>query len=237
MKIFSKFKDYYDHIQQFGQGDDVRYIRNTEVYCDPYRNHRYFHDNNKWDSSIKLYKVSYDEEGREVLNHCDNSIEWVPGWNGYITVYFCGKVYSAIEYHNPQTLKKDYFYDPVKYEKWFNANNRSRYERYYLGTTLKILASNGEIDKKQLNHVNKCPIILVKGTYEGRYNIHNPRLYEIEFQKVIDPYTTYMELDMFISGVLGKTGGEMVTISDKDKVDKHGFDAKYGFRTRPKEDA
>lgn len=236
MKIFSKFKDYYDHVQAFGQDADVSYIRNTEVYCEPYHNHLYFLRNiNKWDSNTKLYKVSYDVDGREVLNHCDDSVKLINGWHGFITIYFCGKVYTAVAPYVHSTIKTEYFYDPVKYEKWFNENNHSRYDRYSLDTTLKILASNGGIDKEQLNHVTKCPIILVKSTHEGRYNIYNPRLYEVEFQRIIDPYTAYMELDMFISGVLGKTGGEMVTISDKDKIDKHGFDMKYGFRTRPKQ--
>jgi hypothetical protein len=237
MKIFSNFKDYYDHVQAFGQDEDVSYIRATKTYCDPYRNHSYFRNNNKWDSRYVWYKVILDGDGRETLVHRDPEEHIIThaGWGGnVITVHFCGKVYYAIEHNVHSTLKKEYFYDPAKYEKWFNETNRSRYDRYYLKSELELLASNGKVDQRELNKINRTPIILIKKTYEGLYNIHNPRLNVIEFQKVVDPYTAFMELDMFLSGVLGKTGGDMVTISDKDKIDKHGFDMQYGFRTRPK---
>jgi len=67
MKIFSKFKDYYDHIQQFGQGDDVSYIRNTETYCDPYSTFVYNKFNKKI-RSVTEYGEKFNKYNDAVAN-------------------------------------------------------------------------------------------------------------------------------------------------------------------------
>ena len=51
---------------------------------------------------------------------------------------------------------------------------------------------------------------------------------------MLDPFTAYQEIDMWISGTLSYPQNFMVDIEDKYKVLEHGFDPKYGFRTRPK---
>lgn len=229
MKIFSKFKDYYDHIQQFGQGDDVSYIRNTETYCFPDRN-----------SLPGWYKVERDGIDRIMTPYKMNNPINNVGHN-LITIYFCGKEYYCVKvdqitgrYGN--ITPAEFFYDVSKCAKYYETtkHNISYRDNLSLEKKLAYLSLNGR--KTNMNEILGHPVIMVKyDWYNGLYNIYNPRLNEIEFQKVIDPYTAYMELDMYISGVLGKTGGTMVTISDKDKIDKHGFDMKYGFRTRPKE--
>lgn len=225
VKIFSKFKDYYDHVQQFGQGDDVSYIRNTSIFLKrrPYEG----------DGWVKVTSMEY---GYEVIED-HKMIHEIPYWTGYINVFFCGKIYRGKKIEQStdsygKVTPAQVIYDPEKYLKWFESSNPSRSDRYYLEGRLRLLSLNGEPDKHEINNKLSCPVLMsCSGTY-GHYNVYNPRLYEVEFQKAIDPYTAYMELDMFISGVLGKTGGEMVTISDKDKIYKHGFDYKYGFRTR-----
>ena len=68
-----------------------------------------------------------------------------------------------------------------------------------------------------------------------RWKINPPTLKGIEFFKVMDAYTIYQELEMWIGGVLPNAGRPMVTISDHDKVGKHGFDPKWSFR-RHKDD-
>lgn len=68
-----------------------------------------------------------------------------------------------------------------------------------------------------------------------RWQINPPTLKDVEFFKVMDAYTIYQELEMWIGGVLPNAGRPMVTISDHDKVGKHGFDPKWSFR-RHKDD-
>lgn len=60
----------------------------------------------------------------------------------------------------------------------------------------------------------------------------NPCLLDLNFQSVIDPYTAFQELQMYISGVMGGESPKTIEIADKDKIAKKGFDAKMGFRNR-----
>ena len=63
--------------------------------------------------------------------------------------------------------------------------------------------------------------------------IKNPRLSDLGLQTVLDPFTCFQQISQFIEGVVPGQQMPMVEISDKSKIDKKGFDPKYGFRTRP----
>jgi hypothetical protein len=54
----------------------------------------------------------------------------------------------------------------------------------------------------------------------------NPQLKKIDFQKVIDPYTAFQELSMFICNILGVGENPTVEVSDQSKIEGHGFDKK-----------
>ncbi|TXG77824.1 hypothetical protein E6Q11_02135 [Candidatus Dojkabacteria bacterium] len=248
MKIHSKFKDYYDHVLAYGQDEDVSYIRNTEIYCCPSG----FYNGNFWTHNHKWFKFE-QVNGKGVLNE-HRMLHPIGAKWPFITILFCGKVYNAIKVDQKvidgEIVPAQFFYDADKYARYLEMIKPVRADKYYLPSDiLRVLSRNGV--ETNLNRTARCPVIMVADHYGDfvsldmrqylpyghgtTYNVYNPKLYEVQFQKMIDPYTAYMELDMFISGVLGKTGGEMVTISDKDKVDKHGFDSKYGFRKRPGE--
>lgn len=54
----------------------------------------------------------------------------------------------------------------------------------------------------------------------------------IQFCKIKDAFLTYQDIDMYINGVLTNPQNPPVTVSDDEKIKKHGFDTKYGFRKR-----
>ena len=68
----------------------------------------------------------------------------------------------------------------------------------------------------------------LKDRKPGLYFIYTPRLKDIEFQRVLDPYTAFQELDMYIGGVLPDTK-PTEEVADKYKIQQHGFD-KWSFR-------
>lgn len=70
--------------------------------------------------------------------------------------------------------------------------------------------------------------------YDGNVLLVNPPLKDYQFYRIMDPYTAYQELDMYVGGTLAWPFNMMVEVSDASKVAKHGFDPKYGFRTRPR---
>lgn len=59
----------------------------------------------------------------------------------------------------------------------------------------------------------------------------NPRLADLEFFKVKDPWQAYQELSMF-HGNVAAPDRTPVNVSDKDRIVQHGFD-KWSFRKRP----
>jgi hypothetical protein len=62
--------------------------------------------------------------------------------------------------------------------------------------------------------------------------ILNPKLKDRHFFKVMDTYTTFQALDMWICGTLAYPQNAMVMLDDKSMIAKHGFD-KWSFRKQP----
>lgn len=62
--------------------------------------------------------------------------------------------------------------------------------------------------------------------------INSDNLHSLDFGKIMDPYQVFQEISMWIGGVLPKTEQPMYQLSDKEKIDKHGFD-KWSFRKMP----
>lgn len=68
---------------------------------------------------------------------------------------------------------------------------------------------------------------------ETVWKVNPDCLKDIGFPRVMDPYTIFQELDMWVSGVLGMPANAMVEVSNDTKIHKHGFD-KTSFR-KPKQ--
>ncbi len=60
----------------------------------------------------------------------------------------------------------------------------------------------------------------------------NPSLAQLHFATIMDPYSAFQEVSMFVGGVMAAPANPMVEISDKTKILKAGLDPVYGFRTR-----
>jgi hypothetical protein len=67
--------------------------------------------------------------------------------------------------------------------------------------------------------------------------VRNPRLSDVRLGSVIDAFTLFQEVSLFIGGVMPGRTAPVLTISDKVQVIKKGFDPIYGFRRRPEKAA
>jgi hypothetical protein len=83
---------------------------------------------------------------------------------------------------------------------------------------------------------NKMVVAILYQKYDAyEYTVYiNCELKRVQFYKVFDSYSAYQELSMYVDGVLAYPGNIAIEIDDKYKIEGKGFDAKYGFRTRPK---
>lgn len=130
------------------------------------------------------------------------------------------------------------------YRSLWNIQN-NRYKKYEVKTNeknfktaCKVLEVKGDSILEKWAIENKITIAVFGSHTRERnknrdgwteYSEINPLLNEYEFQRVLDPFTVYQEIDMFISGILGNT--EVIPeMRDKDKIVSHGFDLKTSFR-------
>lgn len=62
--------------------------------------------------------------------------------------------------------------------------------------------------------------------------VFNDKLEPLEFYRVIDPYTAFQEIDMYIGNILVGVNDSVPAVSDKDMIEAKGFDNK-SFRKDP----
>jgi hypothetical protein len=74
------------------------------------------------------------------------------------------------------------------------------------------------------------PVFLIEADEDDLLILEpNPNLRDFNFVKLIDPYTAYQEINMFLGSIMTRPEKPMLTISDKDKIQQHGFD-KFSFK-------
>jgi len=214
MIIDSKFKDYYDVVASQGVDKSIVYNRVQEFNTGfPEKESLLFSlgGNRRWG---RFY-------GAEIAHQ-------------HFLVLFCGKAYfgvqfsgfvkgnydSWIEYDHEKIISRIAEAEPMPRKKYM--------EKY---TTV-------EVCKKVLENVNrlnvsidyfrkyKAPVIIEVYNHNSRQliQITNPKLKNYRFERVVDPYTAFQEIQMFISGVLGQ-GNTMkeLPISDKLRAESKGF--------------
>jgi hypothetical protein len=82
-----------------------------------------------------------------------------------------------------------------------------------------------------LHRAVASPIIHVTNIIETNVNLK-----DLQFQRMVDPYTAFQEISMFIGGVLGSPEKEVTELTEKDRIQQHGFN-KWSFRKLPHKDA
>lgn len=159
-----------------------------------------------------------------------------------VVVYFCGKKYNGITL----TVKDKFTYideDEITfwtYDSFLNFINGKCVDvkGYYDQDATISSFFDRKISKNEFDFLieNKYTILISQydlNSYNSdeQYNfkVDAPELKKIQFYKVVDAYTAFQEISMWVGGTLSYPGNTMITISDKDKIHKHGFD-KWSFR-------
>lgn len=224
MHIIGKFRDYYDSAMAHGIDKDCKYIRETReiAYDIPKEDYRLF-------STRRIaLKSGYEED-----------VFW-------FMIGYCGQVFRGLCIDNTQ-----FIYSQEEFDKWKEMISFYTYNnRFYFG---ELEFEDYQRHEKRYNRYGelfiryKVPLFII-----GRLNAGcksfvgsnipiseapirvflNPELKSRDFARVCDPYTAFQDIHMYISGVLGGNSPEMVKISNKDLIKKHGFDDK-SFRKSP----
>lgn len=219
MRIISKFHDYYDSAMGYGQDEDVVYLRETK-----------------------------DVIGEEKVTKFPRS-DGVTFSKGVIG--FCGKLYPYVDMHitEKQNYKvvRAYTVEAIQAEvdeHGWDTRFKNRYgyaktdikrQKSWLENSGGILSQfeglfvDHRIPNFKMEVVSRGGWFGEPRTYEVHRLIANPCLKDEEFYKVVDPFTAFQELDMYIGGVLGNMGADMAEVDDEHRYKGHGYD-KESFR-------
>lgn len=229
MKIISNFKDYYDGVQSYGTDTKIVYLR---------------------------FKV---EEMVKDASNWHRSYPGLPCFKSF-HLFVCGKIYTGISIYDTSTQKGApnkwvHFYDKEQareyilrtFEEKKQRNDTVKYPRWayehlineavdHFGPQDNMFGAKDKGKDETLKRIcmnENVPVgaYLTETNYSS-YIIKDCCLKEFGFMKVMDPYTIYQELSMYVGG-LAFPGNPTVKISDKDMAVKKGFGHKYAFRKEP----
>lgn len=167
-------------------------------------------------------------------------------------VLVAGKIYGAIQvgvdspFSEDNTIHYLYSYDQLmtyadingfklidneKLSRWNLMSESSRPTKQNLMSHFVVI---GNYMKKCIEYKLVIAIISRIGDNSGGgINVHlNCDLKNVQFYKVMDAFTIYQELSMYVDGCLSSPGNQIIEIEDKYKIECHGFD-KYSFRKLP----
>ncbi len=209
MRIISKFHDYYDTAAAFGLDTDIVYVRKT-------------------------IEVEEARRGRSMtlLIHPQNGTRYEYE-NGHVG--FCGQFYPFVEVsYYTSKFHRLIFWSFDELDAWMESVSPGWKIGYKRRRSISWPAARFQkhFETKyntEIFHTHQVPVFCKMSN--GRFTL-NPRLQDLEFYRVFDPYQAHQEIAMFVGGVLKQPENNMVQISNEDKIVKHGFDDK-SFRKEP----
>lgn len=235
MRIISKTHDYYDGASAHGVDQNIVFVRDAVTIKNNEKDHPAFHHHlflQDKINSIRLVDGYWHRPAFRLLSmdHINERIDGKVYWSHTETLFvlFVGKLYPVVVVKTNTDTKKfeSYFYDAATFLscKYLQSRINAR-----LIKTANAFFDYSYPDLTEFAITNKIAVATI---HNGK-TVINDTVEQYEFFKMFDAYSAFQELDMFISGTLAYPHNFMIEVGDKSKVKKHGFDEKYGFRTRP----
>jgi hypothetical protein len=259
MRIISKYKDYYDSV---GYSHGAQQDKKAAVYLRSEEGFEKFPEFlGGLDIRAKIpywYSKTYSTWGGwnrsdKNLNRKGEKLAVSP-----VTFVFCNKLYHALKVEievNCIQVETKYFYE---YDKFLNyvrergfefpdsrlekvekeAGWRAPWRNIKDKKTHEFLENQGaEVTNKLRDEMiaRKIVCVVIEETDNHRkfYSvIKDPNLSRYNFATIVDPYTAWQEIDMFVSGIASQAENQMATVAEEHRISQHGFD-KWSFRRLP----
>lgn len=215
MKLISSFGDYYDSLfHQYNSSDQHFWLRKEKL--------------------IKIDKTGIIKEIRDISWTATRII----GYYGlfYVpcvyVVGFCGKIYTAISSNDLGVIFMD-----------DNKRLNELKEQYKLNfDPAKYLALYKQVIEKYITHSHyieaNSPYFFAEFNFSSQittmtlqFNFNSLRW--LNFQRVVDPWTAYQEINLFVNSVMTVRDEPQQITDSKVLLAAKGFDPKYGFRRLP----
>lgn len=206
MRIIGGY-DYYDTVGNFSKdASDITFVRQKAFT-------RETKDTHEWITLPK--KVPFK----------NNYLEWHVST---VEVIFCGTYYFGVTYRTDRGIKYYWKYSDLIDDKIdffdYDWNNSSK--------ELKKRLEEEFVPRKFFDQdalIRNNVVIAVRFREENQWSKNPTGLKEIGFASVVPPWEAYQEIEMFLGTILVNDQSKMVSVSDKSKALKYGFD-KYSFR-------
>ncbi len=222
MKLHTDFHDYYDTAIGFGIDDSVHYNRFTKI----------------------------------VEKHFKPKLNFPPAnHNKFFLLGFCGEIYPLIEIteydenHRPKCFYCIYSYEEyfdrltrtesviknIKSELWFQSIKetdkeiKKRLKKWLEKEKIKSFFSDWKKSDDALFLEYKVPVWMLDLDGFNREMILNPKLTELDFERIKNANTAFQEISMYLSNILVEQK-ETIAVEDKYRIEQHGFDSKISFR-------
>lgn len=243
MRIISKFHDYYDTVQGLGFDSSLTFIRERKRF-DP----RAYVPKEISEHMATGYSV-------ETCRPADR--RFVAIERCAFTVLFCGSIYRGIRIEALTTpmSKAIYCYSEQKYrselaalgykakqkkaQRWWVVQNKFKNSADYFAATGK--ADCALFEFAIANRITSAIFTDREQRWMGFGDdetklVYNPPLKDISFYQVKPVVQAYQDLEMYLGSVLGAPERPIIAITDKDRIQQHGFD-KWSFRKMPERKA
>jgi len=218
MRIISRYHDYYDMIQTYGQDQSLIYNRVIDqIWLDM---SKYENKSNPILSSI--YEAMY------IFSRNRDDFK-----TDFEIIGFCGRLYLML--HCRESKKDSYKWKSIKFpsQLQINGGRHAKEEiNKFFDETLKdnffqYLFINNKVPIYTIRMDSRDPALVIEV---------NSILAGYNFQSIINPFDTYQEISMYLGGVIGKPNCCEQGISDGDMKYKKGFDdmsfKKYPIKKR-----
>lgn len=242
MKIINKdFHDYYDSCIGYGG------IDKTVIYKRKQEEFEYDSDITKMIEKVlpktTTFRYHSDSHLHEIFHTTKYDYLFESGYIG-----FCGKIYPFIKCTDRRYIGYsfisgyEYYYD---YESLISFLKSIKYKvskyRYNTLSDRNIINFFKDIDNMDIFFKIQNPVFSYGFTTIDKITNHagrmktttNPILKDFQFYKLKDAFSTFQDIYMFLSGVLGQVHPPIQEISDEVMKHKKGFGHKYAFKKEP----
>lgn len=231
MRIISRFRDFYDCIQRAGQDRELLYLREPKTLegalclttslsggaqgCD-------------LESGVVVFcerAYPFLVLGVDETRHRSRESHTYVCWSvdDLDTAMAASFRKRAVEEYRGTKLHRGYF-DPSQ----LSFGRRAAEIFFAEAATVSAAA-------RRLTEEHRTPVIVsrTRETFGTRgETIINGELQSLEFMRVVDPFTAFQEIAMWL-GAQAWPGNAIPAVSDIDMVAAKGFDTKWSFRKEP----
>jgi hypothetical protein len=227
MKIISKYRDYYDSAAGYGIDTNLSDIPHTKIlqgdeepFGRAYRS-TMAHWSGVKPSEYSLWYLAFAGRAYPLL------LLYVAVENDQLATSYCWRIKDVEKALEASPLDHKYFNGRNKMRPSIRSNFTRRsvcalYERKV--SESRVIEFHRRADSPVV--LSRCVPDTKRSGGTIREVVAHPNLREIEFMRVVDPFTAFQDISGFLGGVLGMPESPQRPLSDEVTRDLKGFDTK-----------